>query len=157
MAAQQICPYSQSQRAAQNLRSGAWPAEVITSEQVNDLRCPIYREATLNVLSPEFARGVALAFLAKQGKCGPQDLRASGREPGVFVPALGPPGSDVLADAVAHFAQAPEFCCCNRVRDGDAITGACYASVPADLGPDVDLRPPVGYYVSLAVGPPLTE
>eukprot|EP00969_Alexandrium_andersonii_P115114 5090382-Alexandrium_andersonii.AAC.1 len=57
---------------------------------------------------------------------------------------------------VAHFAQAPEFCR-NRVRDGDVITAACYVSVPADVGSDVDLRPPAGYYVPLASGPPLME
>eukprot|EP00969_Alexandrium_andersonii_P050971 2239375-Alexandrium_andersonii.AAC.1 len=50
----------------QNLRSGAWPADVVASEQINDLRCPIYREVTLNVLSPGFVHGVALACLAKQ-------------------------------------------------------------------------------------------
>eukprot|EP00969_Alexandrium_andersonii_P218870 9666584-Alexandrium_andersonii.AAC.1 len=57
---------------------------------------------------------------------------------------------------VAHFAQAPEFCC-DRVRDADAITSACYVSVPADIGGYVDFRPPAGYYVPLASGPPLME
>eukprot|EP00969_Alexandrium_andersonii_P218869 9666583-Alexandrium_andersonii.AAC.1 len=57
---------------------------------------------------------------------------------------------------VAHFAQAPEFCC-DRVRDGDTIASACYVSVPTDIGGPVDLRPPAGYYISLASGPPLME
>eukprot|EP00969_Alexandrium_andersonii_P009001 394050-Alexandrium_andersonii.AAC.1 len=57
---------------------------------------------------------------------------------------------------VAHFAQAPKFCC-NRARDGDTTTSACYASVPADIGGDVELRPPAGCYLSLASGPPLME
>eukprot|EP00969_Alexandrium_andersonii_P288982 12773530-Alexandrium_andersonii.AAC.1 len=39
----------------------------------------------------------------------------------------------VLADTVARFAQAPEFCC-NRARDGDVITSACHVSVLTDLG-----------------------
>eukprot|EP00969_Alexandrium_andersonii_P358198 15450494-Alexandrium_andersonii.AAC.1 len=51
----------------------------------------------------------------------------------------------VPADTVAHFAQAPEFIC-NLVRDGDVVTGACYVSVTADVGSDVDLRPPAGRY-----------
>eukprot|EP00969_Alexandrium_andersonii_P072939 3218234-Alexandrium_andersonii.AAC.1 len=57
---------------------------------------------------------------------------------------------------VARFAQAPEFCC-NRVRNADLITSACYVSMPADVGGYVELRPPAGYYVSLASGPPLVE
>eukprot|EP00969_Alexandrium_andersonii_P125641 5554292-Alexandrium_andersonii.AAC.1 len=57
---------------------------------------------------------------------------------------------------VEHFAQAPEFCC-NRVRDGDIITGACYASVMTELGTYIEIRPPAGYYLSLASGPTLYE
>eukprot|EP00969_Alexandrium_andersonii_P320566 14163361-Alexandrium_andersonii.AAC.1 len=57
---------------------------------------------------------------------------------------------------VHHFAQAPEFCC-NRVRDGDVITSACYVSVLIKLGSYVDIQPPAGYYISLASGPTLNE
>eukprot|EP00969_Alexandrium_andersonii_P130079 5750803-Alexandrium_andersonii.AAC.1 len=51
----------------------------------------------------------------------------------------------VLADTVAHFAQALEF---NRhlFRDSDLVTSACYVSVAAEVGSDVGLRPPAGHY-----------
>eukprot|EP00969_Alexandrium_andersonii_P019736 861249-Alexandrium_andersonii.AAC.1 len=57
---------------------------------------------------------------------------------------------------VNHFAQVPEFCR-NRVRDGDVIASACHVSVLAELGSYVDIRPPAGYYISLASGPALVE
>eukprot|EP00969_Alexandrium_andersonii_P286382 12659772-Alexandrium_andersonii.AAC.1 len=57
---------------------------------------------------------------------------------------------------VPHFAQAPEFCC-NRVCDGDVTASACHVGVLTDLGSDVDLRPPAGYYISLASGPTLVQ
>eukprot|EP00969_Alexandrium_andersonii_P065669 2894597-Alexandrium_andersonii.AAC.1 len=62
----------------------------------------------------------------------------------------------VLVDMVARFAQAPEFTC-NLVCDGDVTAGACYASAYAEVGADIDLRPPAGRYVALASGPPLAE
>eukprot|EP00969_Alexandrium_andersonii_P310395 13716607-Alexandrium_andersonii.AAC.1 len=62
----------------------------------------------------------------------------------------------MLAYMVQHCAQASEFCCI-RVRDGDVITGACYASVMTEVGAYIEVWPPAGYYLSLASGPTLYE
>eukprot|EP00969_Alexandrium_andersonii_P215420 9514932-Alexandrium_andersonii.AAC.1 len=54
-------------RTARPLRFSAWPVDVATPAEINALRSPVVRGVTLNVLSPEFAHGFALALLAKRG------------------------------------------------------------------------------------------
>eukprot|EP00969_Alexandrium_andersonii_P055394 2440488-Alexandrium_andersonii.AAC.1 len=71
MASQQtIVPYAQS-ASSQSLRPAAWPNDVLTSGQISACRSPFIREATLYVLSPEAAHGVALEFLAKRDETTP--------------------------------------------------------------------------------------
>eukprot|EP00969_Alexandrium_andersonii_P001782 78556-Alexandrium_andersonii.AAC.1 len=55
-----------------------------------------------------------------------------------------------------RFAQVPEFCV-NRVRGEDLITGACHVSVMNVVGSYAEIRPPAGYYLSLASGPAILE
>eukprot|EP00969_Alexandrium_andersonii_P274628 12137727-Alexandrium_andersonii.AAC.1 len=55
---QTIAPCAQDAHT-QGLRSGAWPNDVIASEQLNAYHSPFIREATLYVLSPESVHGIA--------------------------------------------------------------------------------------------------
>eukprot|EP00969_Alexandrium_andersonii_P267140 11805535-Alexandrium_andersonii.AAC.1 len=57
---------------------------------------------------------------------------------------------------VRHFAQANEFNL-NLVRDEDIIVAGSHVSVENHLGGYNEIRPPAGYYLSLASGPEIVE